>query len=93
MTQVQHLGRFRTADAGRTVDSSRTGDTAEKVEIARFDGPHFTAEREGDSLVIYCIGDDMGVAGVNVIGTVDRPPTNLKELQRVYDSKYENRRR
>jgi hypothetical protein len=92
MTQVHHLGRFRTADAGRTVDARRTADLAEKVEIARFDGPHFTAEREGDALVIYCIGDDMGVAGVNVIGTVDRPPTNMRELQRVYDAEYEKRR-
>jgi hypothetical protein len=89
MTTVHHLGRFRTADAGRLVN--KTGDLAEKVEIARFDGPHFTAEREGDSLVIYCIGDDQGVAGVNVLGTIDRPPTNMKELQRVYDAKYPKR--
>jgi hypothetical protein len=91
MTTVNHLGRFRSADAGRTI--RKIGDAAEKIEIARFDGPHFVAERQGDSLIIYCIGDDTGVAGVNVVGTVDRPPTNLKELQRSYDAKYENRGR
>jgi hypothetical protein len=91
MTTVRHLGRFRGADADRTIDARRTADLAEKVEIARFDGPHFTAEREGDSLVIYCIGDDTGVAGVNVIGTVDRPPKNMKELQRVYDEAFKSR--
>ena len=62
MTTVSHLGRFRTTDASRR--SSKTADSAEKVKVARFDGPHFTAEREVDSLVIYCIGDDQGVAGV-----------------------------
>ena len=81
MTTVRHLGRFRSADTNRT----KTADLAEKVEIARFDGPHFTAEREGDALVIYCIGDDTGVAGVNVIGTVDRAPRTTADLQRVYD--------
>jgi hypothetical protein len=84
MTTVRHLGRFRSVDTSK----SRTADLAEKVEIARFDGPHFTAERDGDSLIIYCIGDDQGMAGVNVIGTVDRPPKSMKELQRVYDEAY-----
>src|ERR1700724_2558198 len=84
---VRHLGRFRSVDTSK----SRTADLAEKVEIARFDGPHFTAERDGDSLVIYCIGDDQGMAGVNVIGTVDRPPRapkNMNDLQKVYDEAY-----
>jgi hypothetical protein len=100
----RHIGRFRMNDgritttdvlyqpSGTRSTATRTRDVAEKVEIARFDGPHFTAEREGDSLIIFCIGDDTGVAGVNVISNGDRaPPKNLADLQKVYDKAYERR--
>ena len=101
----RHIGRFRMNDGRITTTdvlyqpsstrstATRTRDVAEKVEIARFDGPHFTAEREGDSLIIFCIGDDTGVAGVNVISNGDRAPKNLTELQKVYDEAYSSRRR
>jgi hypothetical protein len=105
---VRHLGRFRMNDgrvtttdvifppSGSRSTATRTRDLAEKVEIARFDGPHFTAEREGDALIIFCIGDDTGVAGVNVIGTTDRdrappPPQTTADLQKLYDRAYERR--
>jgi hypothetical protein len=103
MSKIRHLGRFRMTDgrvtttdvlfppSGSRSTATRTRDLAEKVEIARFDGPHFTAEREGDALVIFCIGDDTGVAGVNVIGTGDRAPKDLAALQRIYDAAYERR--
>jgi hypothetical protein len=84
MSNVRHLGRFRTADAGRP-----TSDLAEKTMVAEFDGPHFIAEREGDKLVVYSIGGEDGTLGVNVVGaTGDRAVKTLADLQRTFDAKY-----
>jgi len=75
------LGRFRHNDGRNT---SRIGDTAEKMELARFPGHHVVAEREGEDLVVYQIGDNDGL-GVLVSGTADRGPKTTADLQRVYD--------
>jgi hypothetical protein len=105
MTKVTHLGRFRTSDAGRpTRDvlaemndgrvTGRTIDVAEKMELARFPGHHVVAEREGEDLVVYQIGDPDGL-GVNVTGgaTGDRAPKTTADLQRVYDAVFSGRRK
>jgi hypothetical protein len=83
------IGRFRMND-GRV--TSRVGDVAEKMELARFPGHQVVAERDGEDLVIYQIGDPDGL-GVNVTGgaTGDRAPRNLAELQQVFDKAYERR--
>lgn len=82
MSQVSRfIGRFRQED-GR---STRVGDTAEKMELARFPGHHVIAERQGEDLVIFQIGDPDGL-GVLVTGnTGDRAPKTTADLQRVYD--------
>jgi len=51
---------MKVRDAGR---KTRTRDVAEKTLIAVYSGPEYVAEREGDELRIYSIGQD-GVAGV-----------------------------
>jgi hypothetical protein len=82
------IGRFRNND-GRT--AGRVGDTAEKMELARFPGHQVIAEREGDDLVIYQIGDGDGL-GVIVNGnTADRAPKTIADLQKVYDAAYATR--
>jgi hypothetical protein len=43
--------------------------TAKKTPVARFDGHHFSAEREGDELVIYSLTDEHGMPA-----TVDGRP-------------------
>jgi hypothetical protein len=102
--KVTHLGRFRAADAGRlTRDvlaemndgrvTGRTSDVAEKMELARFPGHHVVAEREGEDLVVYQIGDNDGL-GVTVTGTTDgRTPKTTADLQRVYDAAFGSRRK
>ena len=76
------VGRFRHNDGRNT---SRIGDTAEKMELARYPGHHVIAERDGEDLVIYQIGDPDGI-GVLVSGnTGDRAPKTMADLQRVYD--------
>lgn len=83
MSSVRHLGRFHTIDGRPT---GRIGDMAEKKEVARFPGNHVVAEREGEDLVVYQIGDEDGL-GVLVDGvTTDRTPVRtVADLQRVYD--------
>ena len=41
----------------------RTRDVAEKTRVAVYSGAHYVAEREGEDLIIYSIGDE-GVPGV-----------------------------
>ncbi len=91
MSNVRHLGRFKMND-GRT--TGRIGDIAEKMELARFLGHHVIAEREGDELVVYQIGDDDGL-GVLVTGsTGDRsgPIKTVADLQKTYDEMYGRRK-
>jgi hypothetical protein len=90
MTQASRfVGRFKMNDGRIT---SRVGDVAEKMELARFPGHHVVAEREGEDLVVYQIGDNDGL-GVLVTGgaTGDQAPKNLTDLQRTYDRAYERR--
>jgi hypothetical protein len=92
MTQVRHLGRFKMND-GRV--TGRVGDVAEKMELARFPGQHVIAERIGDDLVVFQIGDPDGL-GVNLTNTTDRdraspPPQTTADLQKLYDRAYERR--
>lgn len=83
------VGRFRVQD-GRT--AGRIGDTAEKMELARFPGHAVIAERDGEDLVIYQIGDADGLGVLVTGGTGDhRAPRNLAELQQVFDRAYERR--
>lgn len=42
---------------------ARTRDLAEKKLVASYNGAHFVAEREGEQLLIYAVGED-GVPGV-----------------------------
>jgi hypothetical protein len=94
------VGRFKMTDAGRpTRDvlaeregrvTGRTGDVAEKMELARFPGHQVVAERDGQDLVIYQIGDPDGI-GVNIIGTGDRAPKTLADLQKTYDAAFGRR--
>lgn len=89
MTTVRHLGRFRMNDGRNT---SRIGDTAEKLELARFPGHHVIAEREGEDLVVYQIGDNDGL-GVLVTGNTGDAPKTMADLQRVYDEAFKSRRK
>jgi hypothetical protein len=81
---VRHIGRFKVQD-GRT--TGRIGDTAEKMELARFTGHEIVAERDGEDLVIYQIGDPDGI-GVNVTGATGdrRAVKNLADLQKTFDN-------
>src|ERR1700733_6533290 len=88
--KVRHLGRFRMNDglfppSGSRSTTTRTRDVAEKMELARFPGHQVIAERDGEDLVIYQIGDPDGL-GVNVTNTVDRMPRTVADLQRLYDA-------
>jgi hypothetical protein len=84
MTQARFIGRFRHNDGRNT---SRIGDTAEKMELARYPGHHVIAERDGEDLVIYQIGDPDGL-GVLVTGNTGDAPKTTSDLQRVYDAAY-----
>jgi hypothetical protein len=87
----RHLGRFRMND-GRT--TGRVGDVAEKMELARFRGHQVIAERDGEDLVIYQIGDPDGL-GVNVTNTTDRAPQpqTTADLQKLYDKTFSSGRK
>jgi len=87
---ARFVGRFKMTD-GRV--TGRVGDVAEKMELARFPGHQVIAERDGEDLVIYQIGDPDGL-GVNLTSTTDRaspPPQTTAELQKLYDRAYERR--
>jgi len=100
--RVTHLGRFRSADAGRptrdvlaerAAEAGRTGDyepPAMKTEVARFQGEHHVSERDAETgdLVIYSIGNSDGIPGVETY-TGDRAPKTLTDLQKTYDKAYE----
>lgn len=88
MSNVRHLGRFTVTDGRNT---GRVGDTAAKMELARFPGHHVVAEREGEDLVIYQLGDSDGLGVLMSGNTVDRSPKTVADLQRVYDSAYGRR--
>jgi hypothetical protein len=96
---ARHLGRFRMNDglfppSGSRFAATRTRDVAEKMELARFPGHQVVAERDGEDLVIYQIGDPDGL-GVNLTNTTDRdrspPPQTTADLQKLYDRAYERR--
>ena len=65
----KQLGRFHQVDAGRSMVRDDAGN-ATKTKIATFSGQHFIAEREGDELCIYSVGDQDGLPGANVLGNV-----------------------
>ena len=88
MSQSRFIGRFKMND-GRV--TGRVGDTAEKMELARFPGHHVVAEREGEDLVIYQIGDNDGLGVLVSSTTTDRAPKTMDDLQRLYDRSYERR--
>jgi hypothetical protein len=101
---IRHLGRFKMTDSritttdvlyppsGARTTTTRTRDVAEKMELARFPGHHVIAEREGDDLVVYQIGDPDGL-GVTLSTTGDRTPRNLVDLQKTYDEAFGSRRK
>jgi hypothetical protein len=82
------VGRFKMNDGRAT---ARMGDTAEKMELARFPGHHVVAEREGEDLVVYQIGDNDGLGVLVTGGTGDQAPRTLSDLQKTYDKVYERR--
>ena len=43
-----------------------------KTKIATFSGQHFIAEREGEELFIYSVGDDSGMPGASVLAGIIR---------------------
>jgi hypothetical protein len=66
-----------------TNNVTRDAQGATKTKIATFSGQHFIAEREGEELCIYSVGDQDGLPGANVLGTVmDAGPGGLAELNR-----------
>jgi hypothetical protein len=60
------VGRYRTIDASSRFAARDVGG-ATKTLIATYAGDHFVAEREGEELKIYAIGDD-GMPGASVVG-------------------------
>jgi hypothetical protein len=68
-----------------------TRDTAQKTEVARFQGIHYVAEREDDELVIYALHDEHGMPAQEV-RTTDRPPRTLSDLNRFNANHYSTRK-
>ena len=59
------LLKFKMRDgAPRGKRAISTRDVAEKTRVAVYNGAHYIAEREGEDLVVYAIGDDDGIPGV-----------------------------
>ena len=77
--------RFHQTDAGHSI--VRDDGNATKTKIATFSGQHFIAEREGDELCVYSVGDQDGLPGANVLGndTGDgsNRPTTIADLNKL----------
>jgi hypothetical protein len=72
-----NLGRFRTRDV-----PPRACDTAQKTEVARFQGNHYVAEREDDELVIYALHDEHGMPAQEMRATDRTAVRTLADLNR-----------
>ncbi len=74
-------GRHRATDGHHRIGDDAT---PTKTRAATFHGNHFIAEREGDDLCIYAIGDGDGIPGAAVQsgGALDASPAGLRELNR-----------
>ena len=59
-TARQSYGRMRTFD----LPTPTSDGSAKKTPVARFDGRHYSAEREGDELVIYSLTDQHGMPAI-----------------------------
>lgn len=56
---------------------------ATKTKIATFSGQHFIAERQGEELCIYSVGDSDGMPGASVIGsTIGDDAAGILEMNR-----------
>jgi hypothetical protein len=93
------MTRHRTLGPSFTLDSVRytahkpenARDTAHKTEVARFQGKHYVAEREGDELVVYALHDDLGMPAQDS-HTNDRPVRTLGDLNRFNADHYHRRK-
>ena len=59
-------------------------DGALKTRVCSFSSQAYIAERIGDELVIFCVGDDTGMPGATVVGsTMDAGPGGIRALNRM----------
>ncbi len=66
MSEARFIGRFRHAAGVTRVADASVGTT--KTKIATYSGAHYVAEREGEELCVYAIGDQSGLPETSVLG-------------------------
>jgi hypothetical protein len=85
----RHIGRVRhgTHDSGR--------DEARKTLVCVFEGHHYVAEREGETLRIFMVGDSDGrpatvMDGRHGLRVIEREPGQV-DLNQVHEDFYRDR--